>query len=181
MLTELRELPLAIDYIEIHTPDVKLKKANEGFFKKMWNGVCSFFLSFFIDYSTIGEVVDNSDVQTSNSIEVWMTLGRDQANVIRNLIDTTFTKKTGIKVNLKLTGADVLLKATLAGIGPDVALNVDSTLPVNYALRNAVYDLTNFDDFWDSVYAIPDGSYSETNRTPWNDTYENVYLSLIHI
>lgn len=175
LLTELRELPLAIDYIEIHTPDVKLKKANEGFFKKMWNGVCSFFLSFFIDYSTIGEVVDNSDVQTSDSIEVWMTLGRDQANVIRNLIDTTFTKKTGIKVNLKLTGADVLLKATLAGIGPDVALNVDSTLPVNYALRNAVYDLTNFDDFWDSVYAIPDGSYSETNRTPWNDTYENVY------
>lgn len=63
----------------------------------MWNGVCSFFLSFFIDYSTIGEVVDNSDVQTSDSIEVWMTLGRDQANVIRNLIDTTFTKKTGIK------------------------------------------------------------------------------------
>lgn len=46
-----------------------------------------------------------------------------------------------------MTGADVLLKATLAGIGPDVALNVDSSLPVNYALRNAVYDLTNFDDF----------------------------------
>lgn len=180
LLTQLRELPLAIDYFEIHTPDYKLPKANEGFFKKMWNGICSFFLSFFIDYSTISEVIDNYDIPkaqegVSDSIEVWMTLGRDQANVIRNLIDTDFTKNTGIKVNLKLTGADVLLKATLAGIGPDVALNVDSSLPVNYALRNAVYDLTNFDDFWDSVYAIPDGAYSDDNKTPWDDRYENVY------
>ncbi len=180
LLTQLRELPLTIDYLEIHTPDYQLPKANEGFFKKMWNGICSFFLSFFIDYSTISKTVDESGIAEveegkADSIEVWMTLGRDQANVIRNLIDTDFTKNTGIKVNLKLTGADVLLKATLAGIGPDVALNVDSSLPVNYALRNAVYDLTNFDDFWDSVYAIPDGAYSEDNKTPWNDTYENVY------
>lgn len=167
LLTELRELPLSLDYIEVHTPDIELPKANEGFFRKMWNGICSFFLSFFIDYTTIGETVENG-VQ-SESIEVWMTLGRDQANVIRNLIDTTFTKETGIRVDLKLTGADVLLKATLAGIGPDVALNVDSSLPVNYALRNAVYDLTNFDDFWDVVYVMPDGA------TTWDNSKENVY------
>ena len=80
-----------------------------------------------------------------------MTLGRDQANVVRNLIDTSFTGDSGyavehygenINVDLKLTGGDVLLKATLAGIGPDVALNVDSSLPVNWALRNAVFDLS---------------------------------------
>lgn len=169
LLTELRELPLAVDYISIHTPDVKLPKANEGFFKKIWNGIKSFFYSFIIDYSSIGESESEGKVETSESIEVWMTLGRDQANVIRSLIDQSFTKETGIKVNLKLTGADVLLKATLAGIGPDVALNVDSSLPVNYALRNAVYDLTNFDDFWDCVYAMPDGSMT------WDNSYENVY------
>lgn len=167
LLTELRELPLSLDYIEVHTPDIELPKANEGFFRKMWNGICSFFLSFFIDYTTIGETVENEG--QSESIEVWMTLGRDQANVVRNLIDTTFTKETGIKVDLKLTGADVLLKATLAGIGPDVALNVDSSLPVNYALRNAVYDLTNFDDFWDVVYVMPDGA------TTWDNSKENVF------
>lgn len=169
LLTELRELPLAIDYIEVHTPDVELPKANEGFFRKIWNSICSFFLSFMIDYSTIGETETFDENKVSESIEVWMTLGRDQANVIRNLIDTTFTKDTNIKVNLKLTGADVLLKATLAGIGPDVALNVDSSLPVNYALRNAVYDLTNFDDFWESVYVMPDGAMT------WDNSKENVY------
>lgn len=169
LLTELRELPLSIDYIEVHTPDVELPKANEGFFKKIWNGICSFFLSFFIDYSSIGDTEKIDESAVSESIEVWMTLGRDQANVVRSLIDTTFTKETGIKVNLKLTGADVLLKATLAGIGPDVALNVDSGLPVNYALRNAVYDLTNFDDFWDTVYAMPDGAMT------WDNSKDNIY------
>lgn len=142
ILNDLRELPLMIDYIEVHTPDVKIQKPNESFFRGMWDGVVSFFLSFFIDYSSISKTVEGGNTQ--RTIEVWMTQGRDQANVIRNLIDTDFTPKTNINVELKLTAADVLLKATLAGIGPDVALNVDSSLPVNYALRNAVLDLSSF-------------------------------------
>lgn len=178
LLTELREAPLNIDYIEIHTPDVELPSPNAGFFQSIWDGIASFFASFFIDYSSISETGDatNSDV----SVEVWMTLGRDQANVIRNLIDTSFTGDSGyavehfgknINVDLKLTGADVLLKATLAGIGPDVALNVDSSLPVNWALRNAVFDLTEFEDFWEVVYAIPDGSEY------YDESFENVYMA----
>ena len=178
LLTELREAPLTIDYIEIHTPDVKLDKPNAGFFRSLWDGIASFFASFFIDYSSISETGDttNSDI----TVEVWMTLGRDQANVVRNLIDTSFTGDSGyavehygknINVDLKLTGGDVLLKATLAGIGPDVALNVDSSLPVNWALRNAVFDLTEFDDFWETVYAIPDGSQD------YDESFENIYMA----
>ena len=143
LLNSLRELPLMIDYISVHTPDVELEDANEGFFRGLWDGVVSFFLSFFIDYSSISKITEQGE--TSRELEVWMTLGRDQANVIRNLIDTDFAKKfPDINVELKLTAGDVLLKATLAGIGPDVALNVDSSLPVNYALRNAVLDLSGF-------------------------------------
>lgn len=180
LLNELREAPLQIDYLEVHTSDVKLPKANAGFFKSLWKSIASFFASFFIDYSSISETDDAA--QSDTQIEVWMTLGRDQANVIRNLIDTSFSGEAGyavknskdhknISVNLKLTGADVLLKATLAGIGPDVALNVDSSLPVNYALRNAVADLTVFDDFWDVIYAIPDGStYVPADK-------DNVYMA----
>lgn len=174
LLNELREAPLNIDYIEIHTPDVKLSKPNAGFFKSLWDGIASFFASFFIDYSSINKTTEE-DTKEKVNIEVWMTLGRDQANVIRNLIDTSFSNENGpgkdINVDLKLTGADVLLKATLAGIGPDVALNVDSSLPVNYGLRNAVLDLTEFDDFWDTIYAIPDGQLN------YDESFENVYMA----
>lgn len=144
LLNTLRELPLQLDYIQIHTPDVKLERANENIFRRVWDSVVSFVLSFFLDYSSISATEDsNVDSDEVVNIDVWMTLGRDQANVIRSLIDTSFSKEyPNIKVELKLTASDVLLKATLAGIGPDVALNVDSTLPVNYALRNAVMDLS---------------------------------------
>ncbi len=178
LLNELREAPLTIDYLEIHAADVKLPKANANFFKSVWKSIASFFASFFIDYSSISETDEAGTASTT--IEVWMTLGRDQANVIRNLIDTSFSSENGyaithqgenINVDLKLTGADVLLKATLAGIGPDVALNVDSSLPVNYGLRNAVLDLTVYNDFWDNVYAIPDGSQN------YDESYENVYMA----
>lgn len=148
LLTTLREYPLTIDYIMVHTPDVKLPRANETFFQKIKKSLLSFWYSFFIDYSAISST---DTVEGRQTIEVWMSLGRDQANVIRNLIDQNFTPQTGIKVDLKLTGTDVLLKATLAGIGPHVAINVDSTLPVNYGLRDAVLDLREFPDYQDVI------------------------------
>lgn len=146
ILSDLREAPLMIDYIMVHTADYELPKANEGFFKGLWDGIVNFFCSFFIDYSTIG-AIDQGNSNIKETIEVWMTLGRDQANVIRRLADEKFTPETGIQIDLKITGTDVLLKSTLAGIGPDVAINVDSSLPVNYGLRNAVYDISQFDDY----------------------------------
>lgn len=173
ILLDLRSAPLEVDYITTHGADVKLPKANAGFFRKIWDGIVSFFVSFFIDYSSIGSIVEDTG---SRTIQVWMTAGRDQANVIRNLIDTDFKKShPDINVELKLTGADVLLKATLAGIGPEVALNVDSTLPVNYGLRNAVLDLTTIPGFWESIYIIPDGS--DDFKTAQAQGYENVYMA----
>lgn len=163
LLASLREFPLEIDYLIVHTPDVVLPKANEGFFRRIWKSMQSFWYSFFIDYSSIGS---SSNVNTNTNIEVWMSLGRDQATVIRNLIDESFTPMTGIGVDLKLTGTDVLLKATLAGIGPNVAINVDSGLPVNYGLRDAVLDLREFDDYNNVIEASSKMTDEEFNALP---------------
>lgn len=161
LLNTLRELPLQLDYIQVHSPNVDLGKANENIFRKAWDSVVSFVLSFFLDYSSISQTEEQQIEGEVVDIDVWMTLGRDQANVIRSLIDTSFAKEhPNIRVELKLTAGDVLLKATLAGIGPDVALNVDSSLPVNYALRNAVMDLS--ERIYEYEYVIEvdeDGEY----------------------
>ena len=63
------------------------------------------------------------------------------------MIDDRFTAKTGIHVNLKLVSSDVLLPSTVAGNGPDIALQVGNDVPVNYASRNALQDLSVFPDF----------------------------------
>lgn len=131
-----------IDFIYVCADGAKLPKVSENFFGKVSHEVRSFASSFFVDYSTIGDYHDEGE-----TIEVWLLSGRDQSTILKNMIDETFTPNTGIGVNVKLVGADALLPAVVAGTGPDVALTVGSNIPVDYALRDAAVDLTQFDGF----------------------------------
>ncbi len=141
------EQPLSLDYLMVHSEEVALPKANENFFQKIWHTIRVFIASFTTDYSSIGT---KSETGRKGTIEVWIPVpakSRDHANVLRQLIDEDFTPNTGINVDLKLVKSEVLLPATLTGQGPDVALSLGDTVPVNYALRGAIYDLSKFDDF----------------------------------
>lgn len=148
----MKEQPLEIDYLAVETPGSQLPKAEAGFVQKAVHEVKQFLASFIEDYDSIGEVYEGE------ALDVWILAdganitsmsgsGRDQATVIKELVDNYFVPQTQIPVNVKLVNKDVLLSATLAGEGPDVALNVAGKEPVNYALRNAVVDLTEFSDF----------------------------------
>ena len=75
------------------------------------------------------------------------------------MVDDTFTPKTGIQVNVKLIDVATLLPAVVAGTGPDVALTVAQTEPVNYALRKASLDLSQFDDLDDVLSEYYPSSY----------------------
>ncbi|MBD5481856.1 MAG: extracellular solute-binding protein [Lachnospiraceae bacterium] len=148
----MKEQPLEIDYLLVEEPGEKLPKVNAGFISSLIFEIKKFAASFVEDYDSIGNVYGGE------TLEVWILAdstaitsqsggGRDQAIVIKDLVDNYFVPETGIAVNVKLVNKDVLLSATLAGEGPDVALNVAGKEPVNYALRNAAVDLTQFDDY----------------------------------
>ena len=132
---------LDVDYIYISAAGAKLPKVKETFFGKVAHELKSFTASFFEDYSTVG------NVYTGETIDVWLISGRDQATILKNLIDESFTSNTGIGVNVKLIDPGTLLPAVVAGTGPDIALTVDNGVPVDYALRDAAVDLTQFEDF----------------------------------
>lgn len=148
----LSEQPIELDYIAVHGQTAELPKNRDGFFGRIWFSIRSFLATFTIDYSAIGRQ-DTGEV--SETIEVWITAGKDQANIMRKLIDEEFTANYGVQVDLKLVGA-ALLPATMAGEGPDVAMNVDQITPVNYAMRGAAYDLTQFDDYEEVVTRFMD-------------------------
>lgn len=157
------EQPLAIDSIYVYSPDVTVKEKNGHWYNKLLHEIKKLYYSFTIDYNQIGNVVDKKSDQ--EAITLWIGTGRDQANVIKNMIDDTFTPESGISVNVQLVDMSTLLRATLAGSGPDVAIQVTSyttnsmagttgpnativnELPVNYGIRHAVMDLSQFDDF----------------------------------
>jgi ABC-type glycerol-3-phosphate transport system substrate-binding protein len=170
------EQPLTLDYLIVHSSDVELPKVNENFFLKIWHSIRVFIASFTTDYSSIGTTSVNG---SRGTIEVWLPVplkSRDHANILRQIIDESFTPETNINVDLKLVKSEVLLPATLTGQGPDVALSQGETLPVNYALRGAVYDISQFEDFDEvserfhksalipyqfngGVYALPEEQY----------------------
>jgi len=135
--------PLQLDYIKVQPKGSALPKANTNFFEAMVHEIGSFFMSFFTDYNSLGasKKIEEDDPDV---VEVWVTTGRDQAQIMRQMVDDSFTAETGIAVNLKLIAAGTLLPATLAGTGPDVSMDGD---PVGFGIRNAVIPVNYFADF----------------------------------
>lgn len=143
----IREQPLILDYLFVAEADTEVRAANDNAVDKLVTQAMNFVTSFVSDYSMIS--ADSGSKE--ESITVWigsgLTGGRDQAMALNQMIQDSFTAETGIGVNLQLVPANTLLSATLAGRGPDIALQVAQTEPVDFALRNAAYDLTGFEDF----------------------------------
>ena len=144
---ESREQPLEIDYLMVYTPAAALPKADSGFFGKLAHEVRSFISSFMSDYGSVGNVYEGG-----KALDVWTFSGRDQADVLKKLIDDEFSLQYQANVNLQVVQATVLLPAVVAGKGPDIALNNAIGEPMNYALRNAVVDVSQFAG-WDEVAA----------------------------
>jgi ABC-type glycerol-3-phosphate transport system substrate-binding protein len=136
--------PLELDYFLVHGSEADFPANRAGTLERWWFGLRSFLATFVTDYSALGQT---DDFDTTETVEVWLSIGRDQANVLRKLIDESFTPNTGIKIDLKLVNGAVLLPATLSNVGPDVAMGLGNSIPVNYAMRSAVYDISQFDDF----------------------------------
>lgn len=138
----MREQPIAIDYLVVQSPDVPLENVKVSLWDKLSHELRAFFASFVEDYTTIG-----NEFAGDETLEVWVMTGRDQAQIIKGMVDDEFTPNTGIGVNVKLVDPSVLLAATVSGNGPDVAMQIAVADPVNYAIRNAVADLTKFQDY----------------------------------
>lgn len=140
-----QQQPLQIDYIAFQDPSAKAGKARDNFFESLWYEIRMFFASFVTDYNTLGAT---EKVDSDNVIEVWTTLGRDQAQIIRNLITNDFNSQyEGKSVVLKLVAGGSLLPSILAGVGPDVSLGHGSGDVINWAIRGAVVELSQFDGY----------------------------------
>jgi ABC-type glycerol-3-phosphate transport system substrate-binding protein len=149
-MQNMSESKLDVDLIMITGENAKPGPVTENFFESFGHEVRSCVSSFFVDYNTLGNKYDSND----DVLQIWITTGRDQSTVLKTIVDDTFTAKTGIKVNIKLVQADAILTAVVAGNGPDIVLSVSGWFAVNYAMRNAVEDLTQFDDFNEVISAF---------------------------
>ncbi|MDR0197480.1 MAG: extracellular solute-binding protein, partial [Oscillospiraceae bacterium] len=136
--------PLELDYIEVATVHEKFGRARASFWEELLFGWRAFIGSFFEDYTKLDD---------GKGINVWVGLGRDQALLVKELVDNDFNVKnedTPVTINL-VQGS--ILEATLAGKGPEVALFVGGDFPVQLAARGLTVDLTTFRDYEEIVKA----------------------------
>lgn len=141
---QLKEQPLEIDYIYIKSPDVQEPDANGSIWDKIAFNVQLFMSSFFNDYNAVAP----SDKTGTKPLEVWIAqYGRDQAQILKRLVDNDFIKKNNIPVNVSLVQMG-LIPATLTGKGPDIAIFINPQSEIiNLAARNALYDLSKFNGY----------------------------------
>ncbi|MCR4850197.1 MAG: extracellular solute-binding protein [Lachnospiraceae bacterium] len=154
----LSQTRLDIDYITVSGTNVKVKKDKANFVTKAWHETKSFFASFFVDYNSVGNVYDDS---TTDIVKVWVLTGRDQGTILKAMIDDDFTPNTNIPVNVEIVDPSALLNAVLAGRGPNVVLSVGADQPVNYALRKASEDITQFEGWQDVLSHYSASSYEQ--------------------
>ncbi|HHV96591.1 MAG TPA: extracellular solute-binding protein [Clostridiaceae bacterium] len=184
-LLSMKDNPMLIDYFVVQQPDSKPPKATSSFFQKLWATFRNFIISFYKDYDSVDSVYDE-DQEFEEVITVWVARGTEWAEVIKEMADSDFTPKTGIFVNMNVVppsqmqstgggtgGVNALLLSITSGKAPDVALGVSKDVPVEFAIRDAVYELSQFNGFEEvkerflenifipfeyrgGVYAIPD-------------------------
>ncbi len=153
------ETKLDVDYLVVSGTSAEPKKEKANVFQKLWHEVKSFVASFTVDYNAVGDVYDEKD--SSEVVKVWVLTGRDQGTILKSMVDDSFTPNTGVKVNVEIVAADALLNAVLAGRGPNVVLSVGADQPVNYALRNAAEDITQFADYQEVLKPYTPSSYEQ--------------------
>ena len=182
-LSSAKTQPLEIDYMVIrgseqygaNASDYNYKvKAKANVFQAAWHEIKSFVMSFFRDYNSMGSM---SVVDEDESLEVWIATGRDQAQVIRNLVNNEFSPYAvvnakgeyvgGTAVDLKLVAGGTLLPSILAGKGPDAYLGLGQGDVINYAIRSALLEV---DTIANNVgeQKVKDGHL--TTNTEWTDT-----------
>ena len=150
-----RSQELGVESIYIMPYDAPTPDNGRRWWRQLWHEILTLIFSFIIDFNAIGGMYDPADMR---NIEVWIGTGRDQANVIKALIDERFTPVYNIGVTLRLIDMAMLLPATVAGLGPDITMSIGNALPMDYGMRGAVRDISTMPGFAEVAARFPEAA-----------------------
>lgn len=131
---------LQLDEIYIIPEQAKNPKMVASAAKNIWGSAENFIYSF--------DTRDSLKNLDDKKLNIWVQRGRDYVDQLQQLADEQFTPETGIEVKVNLLpNPELLLMSNASGVQPDIALGLTQDLPVDYAVRGSLHDLSKFDDF----------------------------------
>jgi ABC-type glycerol-3-phosphate transport system substrate-binding protein len=129
---------ISLDKIFVSALNDKTVFATKSGWFRFWEGVKSFFTSF-------GSGAIYSD---KAALEVWVNRPTMYIDLMQNMVDTTFTKETGIKVNFeRLSDEGKLILSAAAGSSPDAVFGLSNWLPYELGIRGLTKNLRDFSDY----------------------------------
>ena len=140
-VTDMKKLPLTLDELQLVHAGQDFDWQQPNVFQRIWFGIQRLWYSF-VD----GDRPSGEEDEEEAELTIWVNWGRDQVAALDSLIRDSFTARTGIKVDIKIT-ANTLINGLLSGDYPDLMLQLSRTSPVNYGMRGALLDLTQFEDY----------------------------------
>lgn len=168
VLPNLLSQPVTIDRIYITPDTAEIPSAKVSLWTTLVEEVKKLFLSYGSETET---AADGSEKEI---LDVWVYHATTNVEVQRQLTDSSFLpdKDYGVKLSMS-TDEQKLLMAVAAGSAPDAVIGLSYYMPFQLALRGALYDLTQFEDFGgvvddynpncflpftieDSCYALPE-------------------------
>lgn len=176
-LTTMRNQPLSIDYILIAEDGYEPGDGTSNFFEDLWHNIKMFVGSFTSDSNSIGATTEQT---FDTTISIWATTGKERAEIKQRLIERSFIRQYGIGVDIELVPGGALLPSVFAGKGPDIVMGLGSTDIINYASRNALVALNEFEGFeevetWFHPSAFVPVSLEVYTDETKNSTVTNVY------
>lgn len=156
-LQDMKTMALDLDVIVFAAPETKCQRNVAKFWDSLVFSVQRFIASFLLDYNTSGGVGGDVD------LTIWVNWSRDQTLVLNSLINSRFRAQyPDINVTVRMTNAS-LLQGIMSGNGPDCSLSDSRTTPVNLAMRDALVDLSKFEDY-NSLFYGKDEAYDIYNE-----------------
>ncbi len=149
--SEVAVAPLGLDYIQLLGADDPVPEPTGSF----WDSIVAFCMEFIRSFTRDYDANSNTGELSEDELEVWIANSREYGELLQRLCDDDFTRQTGIKVKVNIlpsgsvsaTGLSPLMLTIVSGDQPDVVVGSDSGSPVELAIRDAVVDLTEFEQY----------------------------------
>jgi len=172
-----QDQPLIIDYVNIGKYDKKWDIVQSNILQKVRKTWQNFVRSFIKDYDSVG---GKNTSKERTTLDIWVSNGKEWAEIMKSLADEDFTSKTGISINLNVLPSsqvnagtvNALMLAVCSGEAPDIASGMAANSPVEFAIRDSVVDISQFSEF----SAIVKDRFFEGVMIPFK--YRNGYYAL---
>ena len=150
-MQQVRTNAMAVDRLYVFPPEKELPRATASAWKNFVETMSNFLRSFTKDYSRIS----TGSGAGACTLRVWVSLGREWAEALRDLIDDRFSQEYPIAVDLNTFpagqlnsgSANALMLAVNAGTAPDVGVGVSSSSVGEFAMRGVVSDISGSPGF----------------------------------